>query len=125
MPVKYMKRRRKDKKNHDEDPLSGVANLFDIALVFALGMMVFILLSINLPELLTESDLTIVKNPGENMEVIVKQGTEIERVNVTEEMIETEVVGEMGRIYVKGDGGLIYVPSGGEKKVSEEVLQKW
>jgi hypothetical protein len=88
-------------------------------------MMVFILLSVNLPELLTESDLTIIKNPGENMEVIVKQGQEIERVNVTEEMIETEVVGEMGRIYVKGDGGLIYVPSGGEKNVSEEVLQKW
>ena len=48
-----------------------------------------------------------------------------ERVNVTEEMIETEVVGEVGRIYVKSDGGLIYVPSGGEKNVSEEVLQKW
>jgi len=119
-----MKRRRKDKRNHDEDPLSGVANLFDIALVFALGMMVFILLSVNLPELLTESDLTIIKNPGENMEVIVKHGKEIERVNVTEEMIKTDVVGEVGRIYVKGDGGLIYVPSGGEKKVREEVLQK-
>ncbi|VUT23708.1 MAG: hypothetical protein MOIL_00118 [Candidatus Methanolliviera sp. GoM_oil] len=116
MPVKYMKRGRKDKKNRDEDPLAAVANLFDVALVFALGMMVFILLSVNLPELLTASDLTIIKNPGENMEVIVKHGTEIERVNVTEEMIETEVVGEMGRIYVKSDGGLIYVPSGGEKK---------
>jgi len=106
-----MRRRRNDRRNHDDDPLSGVANLFDTALVFALGMMVFILLSVNLPELLTESDITIIKNPGDNMEVIVKQGKDIERINVTDDIVKTEVTGELGRIYVKNDGGLIYVPS--------------
>lgn len=113
--MKYMKRG-SNRSDPDDDPLSGiVTNLFDTAMIFALGLMLFILLYASLPELLTASDITIIKNPGENMQVIVKQGRDIERVNVTDEIVETEVVGEMGRIYVKKNGGLVYVPSG-EKK---------
>lgn len=94
------------------DPLSGVANLFDVAMVFALGLLVMILLYYGLSELLTESNLTIVKNPGQkNMEVIIKEGREIKRLNASEELIQTEVVAEVGRIYRTKDGSLIYVPA--------------
>lgn len=94
------------------DPLSGVANLFDVAMVFALGLLVMILLYYGLSELLTESNLTIVKNPGQkNMEVIIKEGREIKRLNASEKLIQTEVVAEVGRIYRTKDGSLIYVPA--------------
>ena len=56
-----------------DEPLTGVANLFDVAMVFALGLMVVLLMYYNLQELLKPQDVTIVKNPGQkNMEIIVK-----------------------------------------------------
>jgi hypothetical protein len=108
--MKYMKRggRRRDE---DDDPLSGVANLFDVAMVFALGMMVMLLMYFSMTELLTQTDMTIVKNPGQqNMEVIVKHGEKIEKLEMTNETVQTEIVGEMGRIYKTKGGGMIYVP---------------
>ena len=36
----------------DEDPLNGVANLFDAAMVFAVALLVAILMAHNMPELL-------------------------------------------------------------------------
>ncbi|MFQ6054354.1 MAG: DUF2149 domain-containing protein, partial [Methanosarcinales archaeon] len=65
-----MKKHRKSRKfqnnNEDEDPLNGVANLFDIAMVFAIGLLVVSLIHLNLAEMLNpNSDMTIVKNPGQ------------------------------------------------------------
>ena len=61
--MKYMNRKAKNRDEEDEDPLSGVANLFDVAMVFALGLMVMLLLYLSMPEVLTQSDMTIIKNP--------------------------------------------------------------
>jgi hypothetical protein len=113
--MKYMKevggsqgRRRRD----DDDPLSGVANLFDVAMVFAVGLMVMLLLYLSIPEVLTQTDMTIVKNPGQpNMEVIVKSGERIEKLDMMNETVQTEIVGEMGRIYKTKGGGMVYVPA--------------
>ncbi len=48
----------------DEDPMSTVANLFDVAMVFALGLMVMLLMYLSILEVLTQTDMTIVKNPA-------------------------------------------------------------
>ncbi len=111
--MKYMNRKGKRREgDDDDDPLSGVANLFDVAMVFALGLMVMLLLYLSMPEVLTQTDMTIVKNPGQqNMEVIVKSGERIEKLDMMNETVQEEIVGEVGRIYKTGGGGMIYVPS--------------
>ena len=110
--MKYMNRKGKRREDDDDDPLSGVANLFDVAMVFALGLMVMLLLYLSMPEVLTQTDMTIIKNPGQqNMEVIVKSGERIEKLDMMNETVQTEIVGEVGRIYKTEGGGMIYVPS--------------
>ena len=101
------------RRRNDENPMSGVANLFDVAMVFAVALLVALVTSYHLPELITpDQDVTIVKNPGEpTMEVIVKSGETIETLNMSETMIEEDVIGTVGTIYEMVDGGMIYVPS--------------
>jgi len=111
--MKYM-HRKTETTEEDEDPLSGVANLFDAAMVFALGLMVMLLIHMSVPELLTQEDVVIVKNPGTpDMQVIVKHGEEIEMLNVTDEMVEVEIAKVMGMIGETADGAMVYVPEGG------------
>jgi len=94
-----------------EDPLSGVANLFDAAMVFAVALLVALVISASVPELLNPTaDITVVKNPGqENMQVIIKKGREIKVMNMTE-----QVAGGQGRklgtAYRLTTGEVIYVP---------------
>ncbi|HBB07323.1 MAG TPA: hypothetical protein DCZ73_06145, partial [Bacteroides sp.] len=57
-------------KEEDTDPLSVVVNLFDVAMVFAVALMVAMVMNMNMTEMFTDKDFTIVKNPGkENMEI--------------------------------------------------------
>jgi len=44
------------------------------------------------------------------MEVIFKSGEKIETLNMSETMIEEDVVGTVGTIYGMADRGMIYVP---------------
>jgi len=111
--MKYMNRKT-EMSDEDEDPLSGVANLFDAAMVFALGLMVMLLIYMSVPELLTQTDVTIVKNPGTpEMQVIVKHGEEIETLNVTDDMVEVEISKVLGTIGETVGGATVYVPEGG------------
>jgi len=89
-----------------EDPLSGVANLFDAAMVFAVALLVALVISASVPELLNPTaDITVVKNPGqENMQVIIKKGQEIKVMNMTEQ------VAGLGTAYRLTTGEVIYVP---------------
>lgn len=114
MKMKYMGNKGNNRRQDDDDPLSGVANLFDIAMVFALGLMVMLLMYIGIPEILTETDMTIVKNPGQqNMEVIVKSGGEIKKLDLMNETEQMEVVGVIGTIYETKGGGMMYSPESG------------
>ena len=48
-----------------------VANLFDVAMVFAVALMVALVSRFNMTEMFSKEDFTMVKNPGkENMEII-------------------------------------------------------
>ena len=68
-------------KSGDEiDPMSVVGNLFDVAMVFAVALMVALVTRFNMTEMFSKEDFTIVKNPGkENMEIITKEGEKINR----------------------------------------------
>lgn len=106
--MKFMKPRR-EASDEDEDPLSGVANLFDVAMIFAVGLLVMTMMYVNLPELLTSQDVTIVKNPGqEDMQIIIKNETEIEVLNMTEESVTT--MGKLvASLYETEGGATVYV----------------
>ena len=44
--------------NSEEDPISSVANLFDVAMVFAVALMVALVTNFNMTEMLTQEDFT-------------------------------------------------------------------
>ncbi len=96
---------------HDEDPLAGVANLFDLGIVFALGFMVSLVLYLGLPELLGRQDFTLVKNPGqEDMEILRRRGQELEHYRATGGELRGEAGVRLGTAWRLASGEVIYVP---------------
>jgi len=68
MRSKHTGRRRKGllDQESESNPLSGVANLFDVAMVFAVALLIALVMSYHLPEMLDpDASFTVVKNPGE------------------------------------------------------------
>ncbi|WP_407356741.1 DUF2149 domain-containing protein [Methanolobus sp. WCC5] len=109
--TRYNRRRLID--NEDEqNPLTGVANLFDIAMVFSVALLVALVMSYQLPELLSPTDdMTIIKNPGQpDMKIIIKEeGRPIEVLNMTDQI--GGGTGEaLGTAYKLADGRVVYVP---------------
>ncbi|MCQ1534616.1 DUF2149 domain-containing protein [Methanosarcina sp. KYL-1] len=100
----------------EQNPLTGVANLFDVAMVFSVALLVALVMSYQLPELLNPNeDITIVKNPGaQDMKIIIKEeGRPIEVLNMTDNI--GGGTGEaLGTAYKLADGRVIYVPESAE-----------
>lgn len=75
----------------DDDPMSVVGNLFDVAMVFAVALMVALVGRYNMTEMFSKEDFTIVKNPGkENMEIITKEGERINRYTPSEDQAASD-----------------------------------
>ncbi len=94
------------------DPLAGMANLFDVAMVFAVALMVALVSYLQLPALLQNQDYTVITNPGQpDMEILVKEGQEIRHYEATEQTGFGQ--GELlGQAYRLPDGRVVYVPAG-------------
>ena len=109
-----MKKRRNDFLNHqmDDDPISSVANLFDVAMVFAVALMVALVTRFNMTEMFTQEDFTMVKNPGkDNMEIITKKGKEITRYKSNNTAKGDGKKGKrVGAAYELENGEIIYIP---------------
>ncbi|WP_406657006.1 DUF2149 domain-containing protein [Methanolobus sp. ZRKC2] len=112
-----MKKARSSRRRHidyedEQNPLTGVANLFDIAMVFSVALLVALVMSYQLPELLDPStDMSIVKNPGQqDMKIIIREeGKPIEVLNMTDQVGGGQ--GEaLGTAYKLADGRVVYVP---------------
>ena len=107
-----MKRRLLDRED-DSDPMSVVGNLFDVAMVFAVALMVALVSRYNMTEMLSREDFTMVKNPGkENMEIIIKEGKTIRRYTPSKEqnMQSGRRGKKVGVAYELENGEIIYVP---------------
>lgn len=95
----------------EEDPLSGVANLFDVSVVFIVGLMISLFSVYRMGDLMNpETEVTMVMTNAQGQsEIIVKRGTEIEAYEVTGEALAGD--GEkLGTAYRLADGQIIYVP---------------
>ena len=109
-----MKRRRLLGGDEENDPMSVVGNLFDVAMVFAVALMVALVTRYNMTEMLSPEDFTMVKNPGkENMEIITKEGKQINRYTPSQDQSASGKRGKkVGIAYELENGEIIYVPEG-------------
>lgn len=98
----------------EDDPLAALANLFDVAMVFAVALMVSLISYLQVPALLKDKDYTIITDPGTpEMEIIVKEGQEIKQYEAS----QSKGAGKgqlLGQAYQLPDGRVIYVPAEGE-----------
>ncbi|MBW1975886.1 MAG: DUF2149 domain-containing protein [Deltaproteobacteria bacterium] len=94
-----------------DDPLSGVANLFDLGLVFIVGLLLTLFAAYRLTDLFSQqSEMTILKKDRKgNLELIVKKGKKIKAMKVTGK--KAKGFGErLGTAYRLQDGTMVYVP---------------
>lgn len=94
-----------------EDPLSAIANLFDLALVFVALLVALIATTLKLPELLNpNSNITIVKNfNSKDMEIVIKRGKTIKAYRATDYIVGGKAK-RLGVAYQLEDGQIVYVP---------------
>lgn len=98
----------------EEDPLAGIANLFDVSIVFIVGLMISLFSIYRMADLVdAKSEVTMVKtNARGEQEIIVKKGTQITAYKVTGKT--TAGNGErLGTAYRLANGQIIYVPEEG------------
>jgi hypothetical protein len=109
----YMGRRRIDKSDRNGDPLDGLVNLWDVALVLAVAFLLAALTGLGLSGILVGENMTIVKNPGEpDMQVITKQGATIQTYDLQSGTQATGMGTLIGQFYRLADGTTVYVPTG-------------
>ncbi len=113
--MKFLKRRRRIIGKHvdlyTEDPMSGVANLFDVGLVFIVGLLFALISAYSFIELFTpDSELTIIKKKqnGE-LELISKKGKDVKIKKLTTNKLKGEGK-RLGTAYRLKDGQVVYIP---------------
>lgn len=107
------KRRKNSLEDDGGDPLSVIVNMFDVAMVFAVALMVAMVMNMNMTEIFTQEDFTIVKNPGkENMEIITKEGGKINKYTPADDQSPDQQKRgrRVGIAYELENGEIIYVP---------------
>ena len=94
-----------------EDPISGVANLFDASVVFIVSMMIALFMAYNMLDLLDPtSEVTIIKKTADGkIEIMTKKGKEIKARKVTDKKLSGEGT-RLGTAYELKDGRVVYVP---------------
>jgi hypothetical protein len=93
--------------------MSAMGNLFDVAMLIGVGFLIVSLTSFGLKELVSKSEVTIVKNPGRpDMELITKSKSgEIRRLKGSGRQAEGEGAA-VGTVYRLNNGQMVWVPSG-------------
>lgn len=111
--MRFLKRYRRFERYEQpiEDPMSGVANLFDASVAFIVSMMIALFMAYNMLDLLDpKSELTITKKTADGkIEIITKKGKEIKAKKVTDKRLSGEGV-RLGTAYQLKGGKVIYVP---------------
>ena len=111
--MKYMRSSQQIIDNFESahDPMSGVANLFDTAVVFIAVLLLALISVFDAKDLFdSDSKLTILKkNAAGEMTIIKKEGRRIKAVKMTREKAAGKGV-RLGTAYQLEDGSMIYVP---------------
>ena len=101
-------------KDDDADPLSVVVNLFDVAMVFSVALMVSMVMNLNLSAFFTGGDFTIVNKNGDDMEIIQKKGEKITKYRTAKGSPSNTSSKDKGKrlgiLYENEEGENIFVP---------------
>jgi len=104
-----VKRRAQLHSDRAGDPLDGLVNLFDLAIILAVAFLLAALSSFKLTPLLGQQDVTVVTNPGTpEQTIVVKHGGQITTLQTTGHRVEGRGV-PVGTVYRLADGRLVYV----------------
>jgi hypothetical protein len=96
------------------DPLDGLVNLFDLGIVLAVAFLLAALQSVNLTDLLTRSNVTVLRTEANQQTLIVKEGDQIKTVRLSKKTVTAQ--GEqVGEVYRLADGRLVYVKGAAAK----------
>ena len=111
--MRYIKKRRVsgiDNAGHEDDPLSGVANLFDLSLVFIVAVLMALFSVFAEQDILKpNSEWTITKkNDKGELEIITKKDNEIKVQKVTDKKLSGKGT-RLGMAYKLEDGRIVYV----------------
>jgi hypothetical protein len=99
--------RARERIDRNGDPLDGLVNMFDLGIVLAVAFLLAALQSVDLTELLTSKDVTIVRKTPSGQTVVIKQGDKLRTVKLSGQ--RAEGVGErVGTVYRLPDGRLVY-----------------
>ncbi len=95
----------------EEDPLAGVANLFDASIVFIVGLMITLFSVYNMGDLMSgQSEVTMVKTDAKGQqEIVVKKGQTIKAYKLSG-ATGTGNGERLGAAYRLANGQIIYVP---------------
>ena len=92
------------------DPLDGLVNLFDLAIVLSVAFLLAALASLKLTGLLGKEDVTIIaRSPNGEQTIIEKHGNQVTVLHVTAEEATGSGV-KLGTVYQLQDGRVVYVP---------------
>lgn len=98
---------------HDDDPLAGIANLFDVSVAFIVALLIALFALFSAGSLLDKSsNVTLVKqSESGEMEIITRRGAEIKVQKVTDKSMSGQGV-RLGTAYRLANGQVVYVPEG-------------
>jgi hypothetical protein len=91
------------------DPLDGLVNLFDLGVVLAVAFLLAALSSLRLTDLLTRSDVTVVRSGAREQTVIVKRGDKVQTLRLRPGQRVVGRGSRVGSVYRLADGRLVYV----------------
>src|SRR5262249_26081785 len=105
-------RRARSRPDRAGDPLDGLVNLFDLAIVLAVAFLLAAPASLKLTGLLSQKDNTGVERSAGGRETIIeKHGNQVHVLHVTRQQASGEGV-RVGVVYRLRDGRIVYVPQG-------------
>lgn len=122
--MKYLKRKysRYTGNVKHEDPLSGLANLFDAALVFIVALFIAFMATFQMLDFFNpDSEMTIMKKNEGQWQIITKKGKEIKVRKVTDQKIGGDEGMRLGTAYQLRSGQIIYVPEETEGETTDEI----
>lgn len=95
----------------ETDPISSMANLFDVSIVFIVALFFALFMAYSTLDLFNpDSELVITKTmPNGEIQIITKKGQEIKIEKVTETSESGRGV-KLGTAYKLEDGRVIYIP---------------
>lgn len=125
--MKYMTQGRSAyplKSRHGE-PLAGVANLFDVALVFIVALLLTLMSTFQVLDFFNpESEMTVMKKVADQWRIITKKGTDIRVTKVTDKKIGGDEGVRLGTAYRLKNGRVIYVPEDASTGTSGEIIDE-